>query len=139
MRIPTLFTGAVNAGTKGVFAFTTERFEMKRIDKDQIWKMRIVKNDGASEDFISATVPGSVYSDLLKAGKMEDPYWRDNENEALELMKNDFEYRGSSDLYSAASAALFTTTAPSVLLTALTSRTRRTPAFSQASLTLSVI
>lgn len=93
-----MFTGAVNAGTKGVFAFTTGRFEVKRIDKDQIWKMRIVKNDGASEDFISATVPGSVYSDLLKAGKMEDPYWRDNENEALELMKNDFEYRGSFDI-----------------------------------------
>ncbi len=29
---------------------------------------------------------------------MEDPYWRDNENEALELMKNDFEYRGSFDI-----------------------------------------
>ncbi|MCR4656470.1 MAG: glycoside hydrolase family 2 protein, partial [Lachnospiraceae bacterium] len=57
--------------------------------------MRIMKDASALSDFIPATVPGSVYSDLLKAGKMEDPYWRDNENEALELMKNDFEYRGS--------------------------------------------
>ncbi|MCR5000233.1 MAG: glycoside hydrolase family 2 protein [Lachnospiraceae bacterium] len=45
--------------------------------------------------YIPAIVPGSVYNDLINAGRMEDPYWRDNEMEALELMKNDFEYRGS--------------------------------------------
>ncbi len=60
--------------------------------------MRITGDVSAVDGFIPATVPGSVYSDLLKAGKMEDPYWRDNENEALELMKNDFEYRGSFNI-----------------------------------------
>ena len=29
-------------------------------------------------------VPGSVYSALLEAGQMEDPYYRDNEGKALE-------------------------------------------------------
>lgn len=69
---------------------------MKRIDIDQKWEMRIV---GDTEDtgFIPATVPGSVYNDLLESGRIEDPYYRDNENAALELMKNDFEYRGTFD------------------------------------------
>ena len=39
-----------------------------------------------------ATVPGSVYSDLLSEGRMEDPYWRDNEMAALQLMEHDFFY-----------------------------------------------
>ena len=42
---------------------------------------------------IQAKVPGSVYADLLAAGKMKDPYYRDNELEALALMENDFLYR----------------------------------------------
>lgn len=39
-----------------------------------------------------ATVPGSVYMDLLNAGAMEDPFWRDNETSALELMDHDYLY-----------------------------------------------
>ena len=67
---------------------------MKKIDLNQSWKMKI-----ASEDtYYNATVPGSVYNDLLAAGKMDDPYYRDNEGKALELMKNDFEYRGTFDV-----------------------------------------
>ena len=44
---------------------------------------------------IPATVPGSVYNDLLAAGRMEDPYWRDNEDAALALMDQDFTYTRS--------------------------------------------
>ena len=68
---------------------------MKRIDRNQNWKMRIVDDTIVAGVYIPAIVPGSVYNDLISAGRMEDPYWRDNEMEALELMKNDFEYRGS--------------------------------------------
>ena len=39
-----------------------------------------------------AQVPGSVYATLLELGKMPDPYYRDNELKALELMENDFVY-----------------------------------------------
>ena len=46
-------------------------------------------------EWIMATVPGSVYGDLLQAGKMEDPFWKDNEIEALKLMDYDYEYRTS--------------------------------------------
>ncbi len=38
-------------------------------------------------------MPGSVYADLIAAGRLEDPYWRDNESKALEVMENDFLYR----------------------------------------------
>ena len=67
---------------------------MKKIDINQKWKMKI-----ASEDtYYDAKVPGSVYNDLLDVGEIEDPYFRDNEGKALELMKNDFEYRGTFDI-----------------------------------------
>ena len=52
------------------------------------WKMR---RAGESE-YLPAQVPGSVYHDLLENGRMEDPYYRDNELKALKIMENDFEY-----------------------------------------------
>ena len=55
------------------------------------WEMRNIKE----KDFLPAAVPGSVYHDLLEAGRMEDPYWRDNELKALKLMDEDYEYRTS--------------------------------------------
>ena len=67
---------------------------MEKINFKPIWKMRIV----GEETEYPATVPGSVYNDLLAAGRIEDPYYRDNEMPALELMKNDFEYRATFDI-----------------------------------------
>ena len=46
---------------------------------------------------IPATVPGSVYHDLLTAGIIEDPFYRANENEALKLMDHDFTYARTFD------------------------------------------
>ncbi len=44
------------------------------------------------EDGVTAHVPGSVYGDLLGAGKLEDPFYRDNEMQALPVMEQDFVY-----------------------------------------------
>lgn len=55
------------------------------------WTMHQVGCD----EMIPAIVPGSVYGDLLRAGKMEDPFWKDNELAAFDLMRNDFEYIAS--------------------------------------------
>ena len=44
---------------------------------------------------IPASVPGSVYHDLLTAGQIPDPFYRDNENEALKIMDHDFVYSRS--------------------------------------------
>ena len=57
-----------------------DNWEMRRTDQDKWYK---------------ATVPGTVYTDLLDNGLMEDPYYRDNEDKALRLMDYDYEYRMS--------------------------------------------
>ena len=44
------------------------------------------------QERIPAAVPGAVYNELLSAGQMEDPFWRDNEMQALKIMENDFIY-----------------------------------------------
>ena len=58
------------------------------------WELR----DAGEQEFIPASVPGSVYQVYLDNGRMEDPYYRDNELKALELMKRDFEYRTVFDV-----------------------------------------
>ena len=53
------------------------------------WQMRI-----AGEDiWLPARVPGSIYQDLTDGGRLDDPYWRDNEKKALAIMENYFIYR----------------------------------------------
>lgn len=64
---------------------------MKRELITKGWTLQIQ----GQEDKIPAKVPGSVYQDLLLNKKMEDPFWRDNEDEALKLMENDFVYETS--------------------------------------------
>ena len=66
---------------------------MKHLDLTGQWDMRI-----ANGEWTSGKVPGSVYSFLLGAGKMEDPFWRDNELDALKLMDNDFTFRRTIDI-----------------------------------------
>lgn len=62
---------------------------MKRISLNGKWMLSIPHSDF---DLTPATVPGSVYNDLLSAGKIPDPFYRDNETEALKLMEHDFYY-----------------------------------------------
>ena len=45
------------------------------------------------EEFLPASVPGSVYHDLMQNGKMDDPFWRDNFPKALKRMDHDYEYK----------------------------------------------
>lgn len=52
-----------------------------------------VMNTVGSDDLIPATVPGSVYGDLLLSGKMDNPFWKDNEISSLKLMDYDYEYK----------------------------------------------
>ncbi len=47
---------------------------------------------------VTGQIPGSVYSFLLAAGQMEDPFYRDNERKALALMEEDYTFRRSFDL-----------------------------------------
>ena len=61
---------------------------MKKINLGGQWKMR----QAGTEKWHEALVPGSVYADLMRDGTMPDPFWRDNELEAFERMKKDYEY-----------------------------------------------
>lgn len=61
---------------------------MNKVMIEGQWKMRIV----GEENWLAAFVPGSVYNDLIYHRRMEDPYYRDNELEALKIMEHDFEY-----------------------------------------------
>ena len=65
---------------------------MKQLTLNGSWTLEI---PGTAFGAVSATVPGSVYHDLLSAGLIPDPFYRDNEMEALKLMDNDFHYRRS--------------------------------------------
>ena len=62
---------------------------MKTLTLNGAWILDI---PGSRFPRINATVPGSVYHDLLTAGQIDDPFYRDNENEALKIMDNDFIY-----------------------------------------------
>lgn len=53
------------------------------------WKMHMA----GSDNYFPAKVPGTVCSDLLAAGVIEDPYYRDNETKVLKVLENDFEYQ----------------------------------------------
>jgi beta-mannosidase len=55
-------------------------------------------NNAGVRETLPAIVPGSVYSDLLAAGRMDDPYYRDNELAALKLMENDYTYSRGFEL-----------------------------------------
>ncbi len=58
------------------------------------WMLRIDGEEGA----YPAVVPGSVYADLLRAGRIDDPYYRDNEEAALSVMEHDFVITRSFDV-----------------------------------------
>ena len=62
---------------------------MKSILLDGPWEFCIAETN----EWMPAVVPGSVYTDLLRCNKIENPYWADNAVDALQWMENDFVYR----------------------------------------------
>ena len=65
---------------------------MKTLSLNGAWTLEI---PGSSFGPVPASVPGSVYHDLLSAERIPDPFYRDNETEALKLMENSFLYTRS--------------------------------------------
>jgi len=63
--------------------------QMDKIRLDRSWKLRRI----GSEQWLDAKVPGSVFQDLLRAGLMQDPYYRDNEDEVEAHAVGDYEYQ----------------------------------------------
>ena len=58
------------------------------------WQFR--QADGG--DWLPATVPGTVHTDLLAAGKIADPFYRTNERDQQWIDRKDWEYRTTFDV-----------------------------------------
>ncbi|MCQ2457774.1 MAG: glycoside hydrolase family 2 protein [Clostridia bacterium] len=69
---------------------------MEFISLNGQWSMRAADE----ERLHSVTVPGSVYSAYLNDGTMEDPFWRENELQAYELLKKDYVFSRHFELTS---------------------------------------
>src|SRR5215204_512892 len=53
------------------------------------WKFR----EAGKTEWLPATVPGCVHTDLLANKKIEDPFYRDNERRQQWIGKTDWEYQ----------------------------------------------
>jgi len=71
---------------------------MKKQSLSGNWVLEILGDSPFKDEQLQATIPGSVYSTLLNNNKMPDPYWRDNELEALKLMEYDFVFTRTFDI-----------------------------------------
>jgi beta-mannosidase len=62
---------------------------MQRVCLNGEWRFR----ESSTEEWLPASVPGGVYSDLLAAGEIPDPYYADNELDCQWVGETDWEYR----------------------------------------------
>ena len=62
---------------------------MRIIDLGGQWTVRRASARGS----IPAEVPGCIHSDLLAAGRIPDPFWRDNERKQMWIGEADWVYR----------------------------------------------
>lgn len=58
------------------------------IDLNGAWKFKATDE----QEWMDALVPGTVQEDLIRAGRLEDPYYRDNEFDAQWVEKKEWEY-----------------------------------------------
>ncbi|MFC2089516.1 glycoside hydrolase family 2 protein [Bacteroidota bacterium] len=72
--------------------YSCNQFEKHRVlvrEMNSGWEMAMV----GEEDWIPANIPGCVHTDLLKAGKIEDPFYRLNEHDLQWIDKEDWVYK----------------------------------------------
>ena len=60
---------------------------MERVNLQEGWRFAKANSD----EWTPVSVPGTVLSGLLEAGKMQDPYYRENEYEARDLLQSQIE------------------------------------------------
>lgn len=67
---------------------------MDRFSLNGEWKLKVLGENvyDIPQSYVSSTVPGTVYGTYVDNGMMPDPYYRENELEAVKLADNDFEY-----------------------------------------------
>ena len=57
------------------------------LNYDISWRCRLQSPDGKHDLEVSAAVPGCVHTDLIRAGIVPDPFWREN-NEQLQWIED---------------------------------------------------
>lgn len=62
---------------------------MRNLSLNGEWQLQVA----GTEEWMRTNVPGSVVCTLVEAGRIEDPYYRDNVEIAKEWMRKDYEYR----------------------------------------------
>ena len=67
---------------------------MERLSLNGKWELR----RSGKRKVYPATVPGCVHTDLLAAGAIEDPYYRDNELGVMWIGETDWSYRRAFDV-----------------------------------------
>ncbi len=78
-----------------VFAQLPERESVSaEIDLNGAWQFKATDEDTWQD----ACVPGSVHSDLLRLGRIPDPFYRDNEFKVQWVEKKEWEYRRSFEV-----------------------------------------
>lgn len=67
---------------------------MEKYCLDGKWQLRILGENvyHIPETFVECAVPGTVFGTFVDNGSMPDPYYRENELEAVQMADNDFEY-----------------------------------------------
>ena len=66
----------------------------RRLSLDGDWQV----SQAGKNDWIPATVPGGTYTDLLAAGKIPDPFYRDNEKSVQWVGDSDWIYKRTFDV-----------------------------------------
>ncbi|MEC9489304.1 MAG: glycoside hydrolase family 2 protein [Halanaerobiales bacterium] len=61
---------------------------MKKISLNGKWQL----NQTEQEEFINAEVPGCVHTDLIAAGEIDDPFYRNNEEKVMWIGESDWDY-----------------------------------------------
>ncbi len=86
-------TAAVMTWEPLVFAGATAG-ALRRLNLGGLWRV----SQKGKNDWISAGVPGCVHTDLLAAGKIPDPFYRDNEKRVQWITEADWVYERSFDV-----------------------------------------
>lgn len=76
------------------FLLWTNLFHAQVIERDlsrENWFFSV----STKQDFLKATVPGTVHTDLLQNKRIEDPFWGDNEKKIQWIEQEDWVYKSS--------------------------------------------
>ncbi|HEV2455923.1 MAG TPA: glycoside hydrolase family 2 protein [Verrucomicrobiae bacterium] len=101
LKTTTLATGAICLWEPLVSickAETTSTPTLRRLMLNGDWQV----SQPEKNDWFSATVPGNIFTDLMGAGRIPDPFFRDNEGSLQWVGKSNWVYKRSFDVPDAA-------------------------------------